>query len=476
VTSEAAIESYVLSAAGNDLTVNAAKADVNVTGGTGADTVIVGNFAVTGTYDLGGSANILRLGNGANIAGAAISATGGSYAIEIEEGASVTITSAQHAFITSAPGSETVTLSDASATLTANAAVEVYVLADGDQTFVFSTGDQSVNMGTGAVTISTGAVTVFAAGSVNGTDSTTTLLVAQTTDIGGLSLTSVEKIKLAEGVDATMLDVSNVSSTLEMFKLASDFNQDIGDWDIGNVTTMTYMFFNASAFNQDVGGWDVGNVTNMIRMFEGSGMSVNNLDNTLLGWSDIDTYAGETGLQTNVTLGLGAVSYSNATAVQELRDTWNWTISEGNQATTKTIDGVTRDVVVGSNTTIDALDLSSAARGQIIHGLGGNDVITGSDYDDIIYAGRGDDVLTGGGGNDHFVFSSTTIGNDSISDFQSFSIGGDDKIDMSFLVNSYDDIVKTVIGNNMRLTSDQFSGSIELLNVMVVHEEDFIFN
>jgi len=214
VTAVAAIESYVLSDAGNVITVNAAKTDVTITGGAGNDTVIVGaGLAVTGTYDLGGGANMLRLDDGANIAGATISATGGSYAIEIDAGASVTMTSAQHAFISTAPDAEAVTLSDAPETFTANVAVESYILADGDQSFVLATGAQSVTTGTGDVTISTGDVTSFTTGAVNGTGSTTTLLVAQSADISGLSLTSVETINLADGVDATMTLVQNALIT-----------------------------------------------------------------------------------------------------------------------------------------------------------------------------------------------------------------------------------------------------------------------
>jgi hypothetical protein len=196
----AGVEAYVLAAAGNTLTVNAAKTDVTITGGAGNDTVIVGaGLAVTGTYDLGEGSNVLRLGDGANIAGATISATGGSYAIEIEAGASVTMTSAQHALIASAAGTNTVMLSDAGET-TGKTDVESYILADGDQSFVLATGAQSVTTGTGDVTISTGDVTSFTTGAVNGTSSTTTLLVAQSADISGLSLTSVETINLADGV------------------------------------------------------------------------------------------------------------------------------------------------------------------------------------------------------------------------------------------------------------------------------------
>jgi surface protein len=67
--------------------------------------------------------------------------------------------------------------------------------------------------------------------------------------------------------DIANWDVSNVTSMNAMFYNASAFNQDIGNWDVSNVTGMSSMFRNASAFNQDIGNWDVGNVINMFGMF-----------------------------------------------------------------------------------------------------------------------------------------------------------------------------------------------------------------
>jgi len=62
-------------------------------------------------------------------------------------------------------------------------------------------------------------------------------------------------------------DTSNVTDMQYMFSVASAFNQDIGNWDTSNVTDMQYMFNYASAFNQDIGNWDTSNVTNMTYMF-----------------------------------------------------------------------------------------------------------------------------------------------------------------------------------------------------------------
>ena len=108
-------------------------------------------------------------------------------------------------------------------------------------------------------------------------------------------------------------DVGNVVNMNSMFRSATSFNQDIGLWDVGNVTNMDMMFEAATSFNQDIGGWDVGNVTSMRGMFgwatsfnqdiggwdlrilgnsgtsgmlDGSGLSIENYDATLIGWNN----------------------------------------------------------------------------------------------------------------------------------------------------------------------------------------------
>ncbi len=65
--------------------------------------------------------------------------------------------------------------------------------------------------------------------------------------------------------------------------------------------------------------------------------------------------------------------------------------------------------------------------GQLLDGLGGNDILVGSYQDDILLGGEGDDILTGGGGNDSmtgggggdiFVFSlASNSGHDTLTDF-----------------------------------------------------------
>jgi hypothetical protein len=51
-------------------------------------------------------------------------------------------------------------------------------------------------------------------------------------------------------------------------------------------------------------------------MFKGTAMTVDNMDNTLRGWAKLDTAAGESAIQSNITWGIA--NYTDATARQYL--------------------------------------------------------------------------------------------------------------------------------------------------------------
>jgi hypothetical protein len=62
------------------------------------------------------------------------------------------------------------------------------------------------------------------------------------------------------------------------------------------------------------------------------------MDSTLRGWAKLDTAAGESAIQNNVTWGIA--NYTDATARQYLIDTYHWTISGGKFDDSKTQQGM----------------------------------------------------------------------------------------------------------------------------------------
>ncbi len=223
-------------------------------------------------------------------------------------------------------------------------------------------------------------------------------------------------------------DVSKVTNMSYMLFDANAFNQDIGNWDVSKVTTMVWMFWNTKAFNQDIGNWDISSLTNAIHMFKDTSMTLNNMDSTLRGWAKLDSAAGESAIQNDV--GWSIANYTDATARQYLIDTYHWTISGGSFDGSKTIQGNNH-----ANT------LNTTAKQTILHGLGGNDTLTGGTTDDILVGGAGNDTLTGAGGRDIFDYGFKNAGNDTITDFTlgNTSINTNaDIINLSDLLIGYD--------------------------------------
>ncbi|MDO1499336.1 BspA family leucine-rich repeat surface protein [Winogradskyella maritima] len=143
-------------------------------------------------------------------------------------------------------------------------------------------------------------------------------------------------------------NVSNVIDMSYMFFSAMLFNQDIGDGNVSSVSDMTRMFWVARSFNQNYEGWNVSNVTDMSAMFffagsfnqdigdgiyrtwqiwklcsKNSGLSNENYDNILIGWSQLAS------LQNGVTLDAPKNQYCDAEeARQHLIDAYGWEIND----------------------------------------------------------------------------------------------------------------------------------------------------
>ncbi len=251
-------------------------------------------------------------------------------------------------------------------------------------------------------------------------------------DIGGWDTGKVTSMRYmfsgatAFNGDISGWDTNQVTDMTNMFYAASNFNQDISGWDTSKVTNMLSMFYGASNFNQDIGGWDVSSLVNASGMLMGaSRFSLENYDKLLIGWADINSSTGETGLKKNVMFGGAASGYTNATARQYLIDKYSWAISDGSFQAGLASPGTAN---------ADTIDTSAAVTPQIIHGLGGNDTLTGGAGDDHIYGGKGNDLLTGNAGADTFHFLFDNTGRDTITDF---NVSQGDKIDISVLLDGY---------------------------------------
>lgn len=118
-------------------------------------------------------------------------------------------------------------------------------------------------------------------------------------------------------------NVSAATNMNSMFFQATGFNQSLASWNTSQVTDMGRMFEGATAFNQNIGSWNVGNVQDATTFLKNSGLSTENYDNLLTGWSAQI-------VQPDVTFGAGTLQYcaaaSRATLVNPPN---NWEITDG---------------------------------------------------------------------------------------------------------------------------------------------------
>ena len=181
---------------------------------------------------------------------------------------------------------------------------------------------------------------------------------------GATDMTQMFTGALAFNGDITAWDVSNVQTMSGMFEGAPVFNQDISGWDVSNVTDMGGpaaaafeggMFRSALAFDQDLSSWDVSNVTDMEEMFDGSGLSVDNYDAALIGWSQL-------ALQPNVTFGADGINFcAGESARDDIINNFSWTILDaGRQCVNNALDfdAVDDYVAIPHNAAYDTNPLS----------------------------------------------------------------------------------------------------------------------
>lgn len=198
------IESYVLGAA---MSFTLASSAQSVTGSTGVDTIDVAGFTTTGTLAGGAGTDTLRADTGANISGATLSSF---ESLTLSDNASVTMTEAQHDNFTTitAAGTESITISDSSDGLTGNSAVETYILS-AVNTFTLGHAAQNLTGSSGDDTVNVG--TLNATGTLAGGSGTDTLILSNSGNIAGATVSGFENLSVAENGSAT-ISVAQLSS------------------------------------------------------------------------------------------------------------------------------------------------------------------------------------------------------------------------------------------------------------------------
>ncbi len=157
VTDNAGVGNYLLSAAGNNITLTNAADNVTGAAEGGNDVVQLGSLNYTGILSFGSSGTDVVDVGGGNISGATITTGGATVALSID-GTETMSTGQYNAFNTSAaiestaPAHATVAFSDAG-TASDNANVKNYVLSNGSNTFTVNNASDYVNGGNGSSTV-----------------------------------------------------------------------------------------------------------------------------------------------------------------------------------------------------------------------------------------------------------------------------------------------------------------------------------
>ena len=82
--------------------------------------------------------------------------------------------------------------------------------------------------------------------------------------------------------DISKWNVANVKHMGQMFFYASKFNSDISGWNTSNVVSMNFMFYEATLFNRNLSGWNVGKITSDFRINFANGSPLALLANVAL--------------------------------------------------------------------------------------------------------------------------------------------------------------------------------------------------
>jgi surface protein len=133
-------------------------------------------------------------------------------------------------------------------------------------------------------------------------------------------------------------DVSNVQNFSYMFGIGINtnlmtFDQDLSNWDVSSATNMNGMFQGCSGFNQDISSWVVSGVTDMTEILKNTGISTENYNKILTGWTGWDGTGATKTLVSGVTFGADNLTFTSGGTAEDARNYLitglTWTITDG---------------------------------------------------------------------------------------------------------------------------------------------------
>lgn len=389
-TLDTAIENWNVGTVGNgNNSVTLGAVAQNVTFGSGNDTMTLGLNGTQGSYDMGAGTNTINLASGISVSAATISATGGTYGLNLLDGGALFDTTIKTALLQNA--ATVTTTSSGAITLRVDATGSGFVnkqidadidvlrivagnyansitLLGGSQSFYGGAGDDTVNIGGRTMT----STLDFGGGAANSIVATNGANIAGVN--GGLS-TTANALSLTGGITMTAVQYA-------------DFIGQITAGGLNDSITLTAVLGSAAVLDSGVETFVFANVTGNSVTTGASGQTLNA---DALGDGRSLTLSG--GNNVTVTLVSGDLSARAATGNLTVTATTGTNVIE---------TGSGNDSITGG-TGVDQIDISA----------GGTDHIT------LGNSANGIDVITGFSSNDTFHFAGLANGyeNDSATDY-----------------------------------------------------------
>ncbi|MBE1298610.1 MAG: hypothetical protein GJ680_01695, partial [Alteromonadaceae bacterium] len=471
-TANGDVETYVLGAA-NSVTLGTTGGSLSqtITGSSGNDTITLGAASYTGALNgNGGTGDTLSVVDSTNVSGATLSNIEN---LTLASGATLTLAASDVADFTgtiTAPGSETLTISgDGDFSTLNSAAIEAYSVNDDStntRTITLGANDTATNVSatstTDAVTFSVPGITCT--GTLQGQTTTgDILLLADSANVSGATLTNIGSLSLATGASVTVSaaqyntlnDATIVAAGTGTDGETITINGD-GDVTVNSTTVETYVIQDDSTNSRTVtvqsansNTFTASSTTDAMTLdigsndFSGSFTANTTVANTLSASGTVDIASATLSGFTNLTLSGGT---NDITLTSAQLDAFNGTITAsgtdtvtfsatgsvtggnltaietfatgtgGSITVTMSATDVNGKTLTATTPASDSFTISGADDAQTINGSAGGDTLSGGNGADTINPGAGTDSMTGGDGNDIFSGSASDLNGDTITD------------------------------------------------------------